>query len=232
MKIPKEAIKYILFQRTSYLKNNFLAGFLTWLGHWPLFYRPAVGLKSILFSQQVKDEFNQDMLNEFTRLKPFLPPTVNSILDIGCGIAGIDVLISNYYKNEVGIFLIDKTLVDKKIHYHFENNGSFYNSLPLAKKILELNGVKPEQIQFQEATDDNQINFSGSFDLVISLISWGYHYPLSTYLDEVYNKLNNRGIIILDIRKNTGGEKEIEKKFGNYKIIFETKKYLRIMASK
>ncbi len=36
----------------------------------------------------------------------------------------------------------------------------------------------------------------------------------------------------MDIRKNTGGEKEIENKFGNYKIIVDSEKFIRILAKK
>src|SRR3989338_3275914 len=142
MTILPNVIKYILFQRTGYLKNNFLAGFLTCLGHWPVFYRTTVWLKSVIFTGQIKTEFSQDMLSEFNRLKSFLPPTINSLLDIGCGLAGIDILISQHYQHQIEIFLIDKTKIDRNIHYHFKEKGSFYNSLSAAKELLTANGIK------------------------------------------------------------------------------------------
>lgn len=230
IKLPKQSIKYVLFQRTGYLKNNILFRFLTYFGIFS--YKLSISLKSFLFSSQIEDEFNKDMEAEYSTIKKYLPQNANSILDIGCGVAGIDVLINNHYKNKIDIFLIDKTKVDKKIYYNYENRGSFYNSLKIAKTLLTKNGVKINKIHLQEATPNNEIKFSQGFDIVISLISWGFHYPVATYLDKVYEKMNNNGILILDIRKNTDGEKEIEKRFGNYQIIFQTKKYMRVFAKK
>ena len=228
MILPKNSIKYLLLQRTSYLKNNQLAKILNAVP----FYQLSVGLKARLLTSPIRQEFNQDMLDEFSSLKPFLPAAANSILDIGCGLAGIDVLISQHYQNQIEIFLLDKTSTDKKIYYHFNQKGSFYNSLPLAKKILEINGVDSNKIHLQEATDDNKIEFPGTFDIIISLISWGYHYPAATYLEPAYQKLNPGGALILDIRKNTGGEKEIAEKFGSYQVISKTEKSIRILANK
>jgi len=41
-------------------------------------------------------------------------------------------------------------------------------------------------------------------DLIISMKSWGFHYPISTYLELARNSLNKGGRIITDLRKNTG----------------------------
>lgn len=38
-------------------------------------------------------------------------------------------------------------------------------------------------------------------DLVISLVSWGFHFPVSTYLDQVHDLLREGGRLILDLRK-------------------------------
>jgi hypothetical protein len=45
-----------------------------------------------------------------------------------------------------------------------------------------------------------------NFDIIISTYSWGFHYPVDTYLDEVASKLAPSGVLILDIRHNTPGE--------------------------
>jgi hypothetical protein len=172
------------------------------------------------------------MKAEYETIKKHLPQNAKTILDIGSGVAGIDVLISKHYKNKISIFLIDKTQVDDKIYYKFNKKGAFYNSLNVSKMILNINGVPLNKIYLQEATKKNEINFRKKFDIVISLISWGFHYPVSTYLDKVYTNLNKNGTLILDIRKNTHGMEEIKRKFGNYKIINETKTITRILATK
>lgn len=241
IKLPMNSIKYIIFQRTGYLRENAVFRFLTFFGshfsYWLLvsnspFYKISIALKSLLFFPQIKRAFNKDMEYEFSIIKKYLPREANAILDIGCGVAGIDVPISHHYQNKVDIFLIDKTHIDKNVYYNFKDTGSFYNSLDVAKKILEINGVDSDKIHFQEATADNKIKFNQTFDVVISLLSWGFHYPVSTYLNEVYNKLNKNGILIVDMRRDTDGEKEIEKKFGNCNIILDGKKFIKILAKK
>jgi len=144
-------------------------------------------------------------------------------LDIGCGVAGIDVLLSQHYNGNVEIFLIDKTKVDKKLYYNFEKRGSFYNSLQISKSILTANGVNRNKIHLQEATENNEIRFNQNFDIVISLISWGFHYLVSTYLDRVYIKMNKNGIRIIDVRKNTNSEKDIEKNLAIIKLFLKLK---------
>ena len=111
------------------------------------------------------------MLSDYNIMKPFLPDGANSILDIGCGVAGANVLINRYYNNKIKIFLIDKTKIDKRVYYGFEERGSFYSSLLVAKKLLIDNGVEENNIYLQEATESNEIKFKEDFNIVISLRS-------------------------------------------------------------
>lgn len=149
------------------------------------------------------------------------------ILDIGCGIAGWECFLEHDEK----IYLIDKTKVDK-IYYGFKEKASFYNSMEIAKKNLIANGIKEENIDLQEATETNDILFNEEFDLIVSFISCGFHYPVETYLDKIYEKLKIGGVLIIDVRKNTSGDSLIKKKFGNLEAIKEENKYLRVKAVK
>lgn len=232
IKLPNDSLPYILFQRTGYLKRNVLFNLLTLVGSINPLYKLSVYLKSWLFANDIKREYSHDINYEFSTIKKFLPKRVNSILDIGCGMAGIDVLISRYYRNNIDIFLIDKTRVENNVFYQFEKVGAFYNSLTVSKAVLELNGIETEKIHYQEATQKNEITFKKKFDVVLSLISWGFHYPVSVYINQVFDQLSKGGILILDVRKHTGGEEEIIKKFGSYSIIIDEKKFVRILAKK
>jgi SAM-dependent methyltransferase len=229
--IPNNIIKYILFQRTGYLKNNKLFKLLSIFGSIKLLHKPCIFLKGVLFSRKIKGLFTEELEREYSVMKPFLSQKIKSVLDIGCGVGGIDILLSRHYENNINIHLLDKTQIDQNIYYKYEDKGSFYNSLESAKNFLHINGIEIERIYLQEATQENQVS-QNNFDLVISLISWGFHYPVSTYLDTVYEKLEQNGIMIIDVRKNTNGEKEIENKFGNCKIIYEAGSFNRVLAKK
>ena len=77
-------------------------------------------LKSSLFLRKIREKFSRDMKNEFHIIKDYLPKKAYSLLDIGCGVAGIDVLISQYYNHNINLFLIDKTKIDNNIYYSFK----------------------------------------------------------------------------------------------------------------
>lgn len=235
IKLPEESLRYVLFQRTHYLQESPFFNFLT-LAALPRYvglvqsHNLSTELKIFFYGPEIKKEYNKDIEFEYSTIKDYLPENAKSILDIGCGVAGIDVLISRHYSDNINVFLIDKTYTDKKIYYGFKKKASFYNSLDISKQVLELNGVHNTFIQ--QATEQNSIDFKESFDIIISLISWGFHYPASTYLNNAYDKLNKNGVLIIDIKKSTGGENEIMEKFGNCKVIFENKERFRVLAIK
>ncbi|MBL7131192.1 MAG: hypothetical protein ISS45_07310 [Candidatus Omnitrophica bacterium] len=232
--IPDEAIKYILFQRTEYvyLTKTLLYRFANKFIPFSL-YKPIVRLDACLRKKIIRSFFNKDLEQEYESIRNYLPTKCNSILDIGCGVAGIDVFLSkHYFPKNIDFYLLDKTKVEKRIYYMFEEKGAFYNSLRTAQKLLLENGIKKENINLIEATDNSDIMIASKIDFAISLISWGFHYPVTTYLNRVWELLNDKGCIIIDIRKGTNGKKEIEDKFSEIKIVLDSKKYLRILAVK
>jgi SAM-dependent methyltransferase len=233
--IPDKAVKYILFQRTAYLiyQNNKILNKIAI--HLPFYtYNRAVLFEACLFKNRIKRLFSEDMEREYENIREHLPERPRSILDIGCGVAGIDIMLARHYA-EKGIYpdlyLLDKSELDDKVYYGIEKVASYYNSLDVARGLLEANGAKPDKIHSQEVTGAPV--FPGvDFDLVISLISWGFHYPVSTYLDEVHKRLRPGGRLIIDIRKGQGGEQLVEGKFGSIKIIGEFQKHVRVLAVK
>jgi len=54
--------------------------------------------------------------------------------------------------------------------------------------------------------------------LVISTLSWGFHYPISTYIKSVFNLLNDKGLLILDLRKGETSNEELRKLLENFNI--------------
>ena len=231
MNLPDESTPFIVAQRTHYLSGNPAFMALTLLGGVGVFYKASIALKARLFSRRIQEEYAKELEEEFSALSPYLPQTASAVIDIGCGIAGIDVLIAARYP-QASLFLLDRTKTDQKIYYGMNERGAFYNSLDISRKVLEMNGVAPGRIHTQEATGRNEVMFEEAFDVVLSLLSWGFHYPVSSYLAAVYEKLKPAGVLILDIRKGSGGEKEIERRFGSYEVISERAASLRIVARK
>ena len=111
IQIPDESVKYILFQRTGSLRltENKLFRILNRFTPFPIYNR-FVHFESNLDKERVKKAYIADMNNDYETLKDHLPDTCRSILDIGCGVGGIDVLLFNHYDDEnIRFFLLDKT---------------------------------------------------------------------------------------------------------------------------
>jgi SAM-dependent methyltransferase len=151
-----------------------------------------------------------------------------SILDIGCGIGGIHPAISREYHGKAFFTMYDKTKTERTIWYKFAKTGAFYNNLALTRQFLIDNDVPAAQIETLEASEKPV--FSRKYDLITSFISWGWHYPLSTYWDVVVDALKDDGILIVDIRHGQGARETIEKTFVNVKSIDRNRRGERIVA--
>ncbi len=200
---------------------------------WNLYQRYIFIIDCSIRSKQIKKGYSDLILKEYNIIKPYIPTVAHRILDIGAGVGGIDVALFKHYEksHNVKLYLLDKTYIDKKIHYGLKEKAAFYNSLEITRDLLSLNGVPERNIHLQNANDENKIE-GGPFDLVISLISWGFHYPISTYLEQVYNRLNDGGTTILDIRKGTDAISEIRTKYSKIKVIYEGDKHQRLCLIK
>lgn len=127
-------------------------------------------------------DYGQSVVKDFEMIEPHLPAKVASILDIGCGLAGIDVLLKQKYP-DAKLSLLDS---DGK-HSNSGFTGGAGGNRQAAEELLAANGVKPDawlDIGTKELLEA---------DLVISLLSWGFHYPLSTY--------KVKGLCVADLRR-------------------------------
>jgi SAM-dependent methyltransferase len=170
-------------------------------------------------------QFNEDMDWEFRIIRKHLPVKCNSILDIGCGIGGIDVLLSKHY-HDPALFLLDRARPSAKPIYGFDRGESFYNDFGSTVDLMVVNNI----FNYQLIDIENGFPEMEKVDMVISLLSWGYHYPVEKYIKEVDNILQEGGIIIMDIRENTNGI-DILNQAGFYThVIIENNKAFKIIA--
>lgn len=231
--IPNAAIRYILLQRTGYLKFRRMRVYRLLIRALPSFVNnQTLLLESLLFRKRTKRLFCKGIAEEYEMVRKYLPYDCDSILDIGCGVGGIDVCIYRHYEPKgIDLYMLDKTHIERNVAYGFKQKASIYNSLLVAKELLTSNGVPERRINLIEATDSNDIAIDKQVDLVISLLSWGFHYPIGLYLDSVQGILRKNGKIIVDIRKNTGGMNLLEKAFGNTQVISESQKSSRVLVT-
>ncbi len=233
--VENEALPFILLQRTAYLSHprhplyRLLKGFRLAPS-----FDAMVRLESRWRGDAIRNAFAADMHDEYLTIRDHLPPKPEAILDIGCGIAGIDVFLHRHYGGAADpeFHLLDKSRVEEQVYYHFRDRAAFYNSLEHAKRFLVDNGISPEQIFPHEVGGDGRIPGDRQFDLVISLISWGFHYPVAIYADQVAQRLKPGGRLILDVRKNTDGMEVLARHLPKLTTLLDTPKYVRVLAVK
>lgn len=233
--IPDEAVRYILFQRTAYLRLPVTSLYRHLFRRLPFetpLYNLAVALESRIAPDRIKALYQRDMLAEFDTFREVLPDSCATILDIGCGVGGIDVLLDRHYRpRQPLIYLLDRTETSAEVYYLFRQRAAFYNSLDVARDLLMRNGIPAQRIYQLAATDQYEVCVEDQrFDLVISLLSWGFHFPVRTYVSRVAEVLSETGRVILDIRDDTDGIDQLRRHFAWNEIIWESEKFKRVAA--
>lgn len=228
IEIPDEALPFVLLQRTGLQRLNF-----RFLKKFGVAYHPRLCAWECRWrGAAIRRGFAASIRADYEQIRAHLPARAGTILDIGCGVAGIDVALHQHYAAQPPQFrLLDKSAVSERVFYDFHAAGAFYNSLATAARVLTSNGVAPAAIQQFEARAENLIPLrEGSVDLILSLISWGFHYPVATYLQEAARALAPGGTLILDVRRDSGGLEELRSVFPGLTTISEQPKFLRLCA--
>ena len=158
-------------------------------------------------------------LKELDTFKNFLPNSVNTIMDIGCGLGIINIYLNKFFEKKPIFFLLDKNRIDRKIKYGFSINYESYNDLNETKNILLENEIDSDCVYLFDVEKQFQIN--KKIDLVISLKSMGYHYPINSYIELLRNCCTKNTVFIYDIGENQYDENYLKTIFDDVKIIYE-----------
>jgi len=171
------------------------------------------------FQNQNLDESVRNLFEkEYETIKNFLPSNALNILDIGCGLAILDIFLAQNYEKP-NFFLIDKNKVDLKIKYGFSKNYESYNNLNETKKILLANNILDEQIFLKNA--EEKIDINKKMDLVLSIKSMAFHYPLENYLDLLKRVCTKNTEFIFDISTERYQLDSLSEYFEKIDVIYE-----------
>lgn len=230
--VPADAIPYLLQQRTSlqWFANSWLyMKFWRWIPRW--LSRAVISAEARLRRRSICAGYSSQLSGEYLQLAPHIPDRVKLVLDIGCGVGGLDAfLAADSRLSEARFVLLDKSMQQAVVHYGFQDVGAYYNSLQAAEQLLVRNGVSKERIGLLEAEDSRKIKLQEPVNLVISLLSWGFHYPVAYYLPEVSRILAEDGAIVLDVRKGSDGIAVLTDAIGPCSIIASDDKADRVIC--
>ena len=150
-------------------------------------------------------------------------PSNASLVSIGPGNCVFELLL---YKH-LGIIKKDANLISSfllidieetyGLHQHmFHEKGSGYANLNSAKDFLKNNDVTSSITTCNPAKGNIP---KIKYDLLISLYSMGFHYPLDDYIDYILFNSNERALLVFDSRhgQNEQSIKKIESEFVIYK---------------
>ena len=141
------------------------------------------------------DTYRESVFAEWIELEPYLPPFCFRALDFGCGIGAFSVLLWRRYREMlVALTAEDQTGENPQYGFREENIRCCYNDMWITRKFLLDNGV-PERVL---------LRYHRGYDLVISLLAAGYHFPISAVLPYFRSLLRPGGTLIFDVRDGTG----------------------------
>ena len=124
-------------------------------------------------------------------------PNESTIVDIGAGSSLVDLALASLFTDKDFKFILvdggddDINKLDKTFTHYNEHGYNTYNNWSFVKKVIELNKLPLENFTFVHPNDFKEC----SADVIMSFSSWGWHYPLSTYLDIANAGLKKNGYI-------------------------------------
>lgn len=145
-----------------------------------------------------------------------------NVLDIGCGIGFGTLAVSRALSDQSTFHLLDKSEVPSRqeIFYGYNEDACPYNLLSETQKVLAAYGVPEANIRVHDLSDGDDYPDDQIFDLVMSHIAWGFHFPVDTYYDRVVRSTRTGAIVYIDLRHNTGG---FERMSGDFDLVQEWK---------
>lgn len=183
-----------------------------------MLFLPDIAGQALEFGK-VFERYQEAVSNESTVLATELKSTVNPrVLDIGCGIAGYHTEWLRSREDEFHLFLMDSSKFDfKSLLYGYGDKNRYYNSLRLALSYISHHTLNFNSRKFSCLDTQNMGEIPQDLNLVCSFLSWGFHYPLGVYWEEVTRKIVKGGKLIIDVRSNSKDE-EFVKSQGLYAV--------------
>lgn len=158
---------------------------------------------------------------EIRLIKNYLPKKAENIMDIGCGLGIINIFLNKIYNNQSNFFLLDKNRIDRKIKYGFSSDYESYNDLRETHNLLINNDISLNSINTIDV--EKEFKIESKIDLVISLKSMGYHYPIDQYLRLFRTCCDENTFFIFDVSDGYYNESLFKRHFDNIDVIYEEK---------
>ena len=192
--LPNKAARLVVLQRIE-LISSFLKKIRKLFGR---NFFTSIITKYFLNSKQIGIKYYEAMQSEFLTFKEYIDFNEDEhFLSIGSGLGGLELIINENLQNK-NYHFIERNFVSKKVVYGWSGkvNNEAYNDLNIQKSFLEINGMKPSQINIFDYDKDKLPD--QKFDVIISLLSLDYHYDFEIYIEYLRKISNLNTKIIFD----------------------------------
>ena len=190
--LNRDMAQLILLQRIELL-SPFLKRIRKILGR---YFFTNFASKYFISPKLIGAKYLESMLSEYSLLSKKLNFDNKTILSIGSGMCGLELIINLKSKN-CFFYIIEKNYISKKVSYGWDNkNKEAYNNLKLLEFFLINNGMNKKSFKIYNFDFDKFPE--KKFDFIISLYSLDYHYDFNLYLDYFKKILNKDTKLIFD----------------------------------
>lgn len=139
-------------------------------------------------------KYREVLESELTSIAPYLPASCKTILDVGGGMGGIDVLLNEHYGGDCEVTILDGINDLPQVTKHADT----FSSKETARDFLMINGVR--QVNFIDA-NAAELKAPHFYDLVVSFKAWCFHIPAERYAKFVSScSIAGQTRIICDVR--------------------------------
>jgi hypothetical protein len=135
---------------------------------------------------------------------------VKTLLDIGADAGMIDILLgaTSQFPQLTDIYLLDGDGTSTRLTEKYSAEQVAWNNVHMGVELVKAN--VSSTIAVHAVKPDPSLILPQAMDVIISLKSWGHHYPVEVYLEFVKHNLAATGVVLLDIRENTNGRQVLE----------------------
>lgn len=195
MHISKDHFKYLYIQRGE-VSDAYKQGFDAW-----------------------KAAYERSLDEIFATIVDELPARCSSVLDVGSGLGGIDVLLNTHFRG-LHVATLDGTEDAPEVLSHAKT----FNNAKVAADFLKANGVM-NHVHYPHTIQE----LPEKFGLVVSFAAWGFHILPGDYLPLVKAALAPKARVILDVRRTRRDWlEEFIRAFGVPKVLQQGKKHVRL----
>jgi SAM-dependent methyltransferase len=154
----------------------------------------------------------------YASLLPVLPERADTVVDVGSGLGGINILLAQHYSPELAIRLVDGFNDPADVVSHVRT----FNDMEVAKHFLALNGCK--NVGGIRPGED----WRCKADIVVSFAAWCFHVPPSTYFSDLMANTKPGAKVIVDVRRaKKEWLREMISLLGKPEVLSEAEKYVR-----